>query len=225
MGTSKSDSSEMDGLYHCTSLNALTRIFQSRAFYPFFCLEEASYLKDTIRFAFAVVCFADLRRSELKGHMRNFSSEVYVKMSKDWAIRKNVSPVTYYSEKSTLSSAIYRALIDYTSKHKDEREIFYPVNLMLGLLKQYRGHYFDKNLPLVMDGEAYYMEESDFLDESLRRAKQQELVEHLYVLDFTWDDVLEVGGSFKHSVALVNIISKLFSVSKIEAASKIKWIC
>lgn len=244
MGTSKSDSSEMDGLYHCTSLNALTRIFQSRAFYPFFCLEEASYLKDAIRFAFAVVCFADLRRSELKGHIRNFSSEVYVKMSKDWAIRKNVSPVTYYSEKSTLSSAIYRALIDYTSKHKDEREIFYPVNLMLGLLKQYRGHYFDKNLkefssrevcfylerewrylPLVMDGEAYYMEESDFLDESLRRAKQQELVEHKYVLDFTWDDVLEVGGSFKHSVALVNIISKLFSVSKIEAASKIKWIC
>ena len=89
---------EMNGLYHCTSLNALISIFKSRAFYPFFCLEEASYLKDTIRFAFAVVCFADLRRSELKGHMRNFSSEVYVKMSKDWAIRKNVSPVTYYSE-------------------------------------------------------------------------------------------------------------------------------
>lgn len=235
---------EMDGLYHCTSLNALTSIFRSRAFYPFFCLEEASYLKDSVRFAFAVVCFADLRRSELKEHMRNFSSEVYVKMSKEWAIRKNVSPVTYYSEKSTLSSTIYRALIDYTAKHKDEREIFYPVNLMLGLLKQYRGHYYDKNLkafssrevcfylerewrylPLVMDGEAYYMEESDFLDESLRRAKQQELVEHKYVLDFTWDDVLEVGGSFKHSVALVNIISKLFSVSKLEAASKIKWIC
>ena len=243
MGTSKSDSSEMDGLYHCTSLNALTRIFQSRAFYPFFCLEEASYLKDTIRFAFAVVCFADLRRSELKWHMRNFSSEVYVKMSKDWAIRKNVSPVTYYSEKSTLSSAIYRALIDYTSKHKDEREIFYPVNLMLGLLKQYRGHYYDKNLkafssrevcfylerewrylPLVMDGEAYYMEESDFLDESLRRTKQQELVEHKYVLDFTWDDILEVGGSLEHCDALVNILSTLFSVSKDEAACKVKKI-
>ena len=243
MGTSKSDSSEMDGLYHCTSLNALTRIFQSRAFYPFFCLEEASYLKYAVRFAFAVVCFADLRRSELKVHMRNFSSEVYVKMSKDWAIRKNVSPVTYYSEKSTLSSAIYRALIDYAAKHKDEREIFYPVNLMLGLLKQYRGHYYDKNLkafstrevcfylerewrylPLVMDGEAYYMEESDFLNESLRRAKQQELVEHKYVLDFAWDDILEVGGSLEHCDALVNILSTLFSVSKDEAACKVKKI-
>ena len=243
MAVLKNDFSEMDGLYHCTSLNALTRIFQSRAFYPFFCLEEASYLKDTIRFAFAVVCFADLRRSELKGHMRNFSSEVYVKMSKDWAIRKNVSPVTYYSEKSTLSSAIYRALIDYTSKHKDEREIFYPVNLMLGLLKQYRGHYYDKNLkafssrevcfylerewrylPLVMDGEAYYMEEPDFLNESLRRTKQQELVEHKYVLDFTWDDILEVGGSLEHCDALVNILSTLFSVSKDEATCKVKKI-
>lgn len=234
---------EMDGLYHCTSLNALTSILMCKAFYPFFCLEEASYLKDSIRFAFAVVCFADLRRSELKEHMRNFSSEVYIKMSKDWAIRKNVSPVTYYSEKSTLSSAIYRALIDYAVKRRKELEIFYPVNLMLGLLKQYHGHYYDKNLkafssrevcfylerewrylPLVKDGEAYYMEEPDFMNESLRRAKQQELVDHKYVLSFTWDDILEVGGSFKHSVALINILSKLFSVSKLEAASKVKWI-
>ena len=234
---------EMDGLYHCTSLNALTHIIQSRAFYPFFCLEEASYLKASVRFAFAVVCFADLRRSELMEHMRNFSSEVYIKMTKEWAIRKNVSPVTYYSEKSTLSSAIYRALIDYTANHKDEREIFYPVNLMLGLLKQYRGHYYDKSIkafssrevcfylerewrhiPLVMDGEAYYMEESDFLNEDLRKAKQQELVEHKYVLDFTWNDILEVGGSIEHCDALVNILSTLFSVSKYEAVCKVKRI-
>lgn len=234
---------EMDGLYHCTSLNALTNIIQSRAFYPFFCLEEASYLKASVRFAFAVVCFADLRRSELMEHMRNFSSEVYIKMTKEWAIRKNVSPVTYYSEKSTLSSAIYRALIDYTANHKDEREIFYPVNLMLGLLKQYRGHYYDKSIkafssrevcfylerewrhiPLVMDGEAYYMEESDFLNEDLRKAKQQELVEHKYVLDFTWNDILEVGGSIEHCDALVNILSTLFSVSKYEAVCKVKRI-
>lgn len=234
---------EMDGLYHCTSLNALTQIFQCRAFYPSFCLEEASYLKDTLRFAFAVVCFADLRKSELKEHMRNFSSEVYVKMSKDWAIRNNLSPVAYYSEKSTLSSDIYRALIDYTLNHKTDCEIFYPVNFMLGLLKQYRGHYYDKKLkqlstrdvcfylerewrylPLVMHGEAYYMEESDFINESLRRAKQQELVDNNYVLHFTWDDVLEVGGSFKHFVALVNLLSKLFSVSKYDAFCKVKCV-
>ena len=215
---------EMDGLYHCTSWDGLTSIFRSGAFYPFFCLEEASYLKSSFRFAFAMVCFADLRRSELEAHMTNFSSEVYVKMSKEWAISKNISPVTYYSEKSTLSSAIFRALIDYAANHKDENAIFYPVNLMLGLLKQYRGHYYDKNLksfssrevcfylerewrylPLVMDGEAYYMEESDFLNESLRRIKQQELVDHKYVLDFTWDDILEVGGSYKHFADLVNI--------------------
>lgn len=234
---------EMNGLYHCTSLNALTSIFQSRAFHPFFCLEEASYLKDSVRFAFAVVCFADLRVSELEEHMTNFSSEVYVKMSKDWAIRKNVSPVTYYSEKSTLSSAIYRALIDYAANHNEDREIFYPVNLMLGLLKQYRGHYYDKNLktfsprevcfylerewrylPLVMDGEAYYMEESGFMNENLRQSKQKELVDKGYVLNFTWDDVQEVGGSCKHYAALVNILSMGFSISEEEAASKVKCI-
>jgi hypothetical protein len=234
---------EMDGLYHCTSLPALTSIFKSRAFYPFFCLEEASYLKNPLRFAFAVVCFADLRRSELKEHMANFSSDVYVKMSKAWAIRKNISPVTYYSSKSTLSSAIYRSLIDYASDKQNVPEIYNPVNLMLGLLKQYSGHYFDKKrnqfssrevcfylerewryLPLVMDREAFYLEEKDYLNESLRKAKQKELVDHKYVADFTWDDILEVGGSFKHSIALVNILSKLFSISRFEAASKIRCI-
>lgn len=234
---------EMDGLYHCTSLNALTNIFQSGAFYPSFCLEEASYLNESLRFAFAVVCFADLRRSELKEHMVNFSSQVYVKMRKDWAIKKNLSPVTYYSVKSTLSSAIYRSLVDYASKRKSIPEIYSPVNLMLGLLKQYCGHYYDKKLkrfsshevcfylerewrylPLVMDGEAFYLEEKDYMNENLRQAKQKELVDHGYVLNFSWDDILEVGGSFKHSIALVNILSRVFSISRIEAASKVKRI-
>ena len=241
MEESKDDLLEMDGLYHCTSLNALTRIFQSKAFYPFFCLEEASYLKEPIRFAFAVVCFADLRKSELKEHMANFSSEVYIKMSKDWAIRKNMSPVTYYSEKSTLSSAIYRALINYAAEHAEENKIFYPVNLMLGLLKQYRGHYYDKNLkafssrevcfylerewrylPLVRNMEAYYLEESDFLKEGLREAKQQELVEHKYVLDFAWEDILEVGVPMLYREAMVKTLVDTYSISIDEAFFKIK---
>ena len=232
--------SEMDGLYHCTSFKGLTSILRSRAFYPFFCLEEASYLKEVMRFAFAVVCFADLRRGELEEHIINFSSDVYVKMSKEWAIRMNVSPVTYYSEKSTLSSAIYRALVDYASNHKNEREIFYPVNLMLGLLKQYRGHYYDKKrkafsprevcfylerewryLPLVENGEAYYLDESDFLNEKLRQAKQQELVSRRYILDFTWDDVLEIGCNVEHKDALVEILTETFTISTEEASSKI----
>ena len=234
---------EMDGLYHCTSLNGLRSIFQSGSFHPFFCLEEASYLKDTIRFAFAVVCFADLRRSELLEHMTNFSSDVYIKMSKEWAIRKNISPVTYYSEKSTLSSAIYRALIDYAARHKEEREIFYPVNLMLGLLKQYRGHYYDKKLkafssrevcfylerewrylPLVQNGEAYYIDESAFMDEAFRQSKQQELVKHQYVLDFTWDDVLELGCNVDFRCDLVEVLTDTFPISVEEALSKIQTI-
>lgn len=234
---------EMDGLYHCTSLNALTSILRSGAFYPSFCLEEASYLKESNRFAFAVVFFADLRRKELKEHMSNFSSQVYIKMSKNWAIRKNLSPVTYYSAKSTLSSAIYRSLVDYASRRKSIREIYNPVNLMLGLLKQYSGHYYDKKirrfsshevcfylerewryLPLVMDGEAYFMREIDYMNDNLRQAKQKELVNHGYVLNFSWDDILEVGGSSKYYIALVNILSREFSVSKSEAASKVKCI-
>lgn len=232
---------EMDGLYHCTSLNGLISILRSQAFFPFFCLEEASYLKETMRFAFAVVCFADLRRPELDEHMKNFSSDVYIKMSKEWAIRKNVSPITYYSEKSTLSSAIYRALTDYASTHKKELEIFNPVNLMMGLLKQYSGHYYDKKLksfsnrevcfylerewrflPLVTKGEAYYLDESGFLNEDLRKAKQEELVSNKHVLDFTWDDILEVGCNEDSKDALVDVLSEMFTIPNDEISLKIK---
>ena len=162
-------------------------------------------------------------------------------MSKEWAIRKNVSPITYYSEKSTLSSAIYRALTDYASTHKKELEIFNPVNLMMGLLKQYSGHYYDKNLksfstrevcfylerewrylPLVTNGEAYYLDESGFLNEDLRKAKQEELVSNNYVLDFTWDDILEVGCNEDSKDALVDILSEMFTIPNDEIFLKIK---
>lgn len=69
----------MNGLYHCTTYESLMRILQSCAFYPSYCLEEASYLKGNPKFAFAMVSFADMKRNELKGHMKNFSSNVYVK--------------------------------------------------------------------------------------------------------------------------------------------------
>ena len=50
----------MDGLYHCTTYDSLMRILQSGAFYPSYCLEQASYLKWNPNFAFAMVCFAGI---------------------------------------------------------------------------------------------------------------------------------------------------------------------
>lgn len=63
--------------------------------------------------------------------------------------------------------------------------------------------------------------ESDFLNEKLRQAKQQELVSRRYILDFTWDDILEIGCNVEHKGALVEILTETFTISTEEASSKI----
>lgn len=232
---------EMDGLYHCTSFCALNSIFQTQAFYPFFCLEEAAYLKKSLKFAFAVVSFADMRYGELKEHMRQFSSDAYIKMSKEWAIRNTVSPVTYYSDKSTLSSTIFRMLVNYAAKTNKDYEFYNPLNMFLGLLKQYRGYYYQKNLkkfsdhevcfylerewrylPLVMDHEAYFITEDQFMNATIRTEKEKELVSKKYILSFNWDDILQVGVKPRNFIHAVGMLSNKFSVPWINAASKVK---
>ena len=233
----------MDGLYHCTNYNSLVEILKKRAFYPSYCLEEASYLCGNPRFAFAMVCFADLRQSELKDHMRNFSSDVYIKMRKQWAFKQNVSPVVYYSENSSLSNAIFRSIAIDVSEMKESNPLYKSFNLFMGLLKQYKGHYFNKKvgqmsnneicfylerewryLPIVQGGEAYFISEQDYLDECFRREKREELIEHGYILRFVWDDILEIGANLKNASYIINGLSSLYNITKWEVASKMKLI-
>lgn len=233
----------MDGLYHCTTCDSLVKILEKRAFYPSYCLEEASYLKSNPKFAFAMVCFADLQKHDVKRHMKNFSSDVYIKMKKEWVVRYNVSPVVYYSEKSTLSNAIFRDLTMHAVKKGEKGTVYNSLNLLMGLMKQYKGHYFDKKrnqissnevcfylerewryLPLVTDEEAYFLSEEDYHDEEIRRQKRQELIEHAYVLDFSWDDIIEIGVEFNNLFPIINTLSTIFKKSRSKVISKIKII-
>ena len=232
----------MNGLYHCTSLHSLKMILSSTYFRPSFCLEEASYLPENPSLAFAVVCFADLRKSELCDHMANFNADTYIKMSKEWAMSNGVSPVIYYSDKYTLSSAVFRSLFSFSTTHKTTAKFYNAANLMMGLLKQYRGRYYQKPdykemskeevcfylerewryLPIPTNGEAMFLSENDFRNADLRQEKIKELVDNGYPLSFRWDDIIEIGCSKDDSVRtpLVDILMKQFNLSFEEATSK-----
>ena len=231
----------MDGLYHCTTYDSLMRILQSGALYPSYCLEQASYLKWNPNFAFAMVCFADLKRSEVKDHMKTFSSDVYIKMKKSWAFKYHISPVVYYSEKSTLTNAIFKDMVMDVAKVGKKGHMYNAMNILMGLMKQYKGRYFDKKrnrlsdnevcfylerewryLPLVRSNEAYYLEESDYQDANIRNQKRQELIDNGHVLNFGWDDIIEIGAGLKKGAYIVNALSSKFGISKFEAASKVK---
>lgn len=233
---------EMDGLYHCTKFESLQKILSSKYFRPSFCLEEASYLPQNQNMAFAVVCFADLRKYELRDHMVNFNSDTYIKMSKEWAMTKGVSPVIYYSDKYTLSSAVFRSILSFASTHKTPAKFFNSANLMMGLLKQYRGCYYLKPdykdlskeevcfylerewryLPIPKNGEAMFLPENDFRNADLRQEKIKELVDNGYPLSFGWDDIMEIGCSNDSSVreTIVDILMDKYNISEEEAKSK-----
>lgn len=233
---------EMDGLYHCTRFESLEKILSSKYFRPSFCLEEASYLHQNQNMAFAVVCFADLRRYELCDHMANFNSDTYIKMSKEWAMSKGVSPVIYYSDKYTLSSAVFRSILSFATTHKTTTKFYNASNLMVGLLKQYRGRYYLKPdykdlseeevcfylerewryLPIPTNGEAMFLPEKDFRNADLRQEKIKELVDNGYYLSFGWNDIMEIGCSNDDLVrtSLVDILMKRFNLSVEEASSK-----
>ena len=206
-------------LYHCTNSSGLRGILTTMSFQPSYCLEKADYLSDSQNFAFAMVCFADLLNEELASHMKRFHSSVYLKMKRDWAIRCGVNPVCYYFKNTPFSAGI-RKIIDKAAEETEKaikanakEAQFTPflngVNIMLGYLKQYKGCYWMgdtwssetiffterewRYLPLVENGEAYFLTEEEFHKDLIRNEQKQILVNHGYVLRFSVDDIEEIG--------------------------------
>lgn len=204
-------------LYHCTTFDSLKGILSSLAFYPSYCLEKAEYLRYKQEFAFAMVCFADLYPEELPLHMEKFNSSCYLKMSKDWAMRNGLAPIIYYTKMNCPLSACFGHIIDQTleeiAEGKTDTPFVKSVNVLLSYLKQYEGQYWIdgkkdwsektqfyterewRYIPLVQNGEAYYLEPEHYKNKAFRMQKRNELIRHGYILRFAIDDVLEIGVS------------------------------
>lgn len=206
-------------LYHCTTFAGLHGILTSKAFHPSYCLEKADYLSGSETFAFAMVCFADLLDVEVMDHMHRFHSSAYLRMNKDWAMKKGISPVCYYYKHSSLAASVRmiinkaldetEAAYDKGDKNAQHTPFLNGVNVMMAYLKQYSGSYWKDSrwspktvfyterewryVPLVRDNEAYYLPEKEFLKEEIREEKQKELIAHGYALPFTIDDIEEIG--------------------------------
>ena len=235
-------------LYHCTNHFALCEILKSKQFNPSFCLEELSiYANEPLKMAYAVVCFADLLKQELRTHMANFHSDCYIIMDKEWAKRERVSPVIYYTDNS-LMTFVLKNIVEYaTITNKDENEenlkFFNSVCLFMGYLKQYEGRYLIKAkntfsdvtqfykerewryLPIPLNYEANYISEEDYKNEKLRKEKTQELIAHGYVLRFELKDIIEIGIPRSIKKKFIDIIRKSFGKEEQEEITqKIRFL-
>lgn len=221
-------------LYHCTNHSALCDILKSKQFYPSFCLEELTiYPNESMKMAYAVVCFADLLKQELEVHMRNFHSDSYIIMDKEWARNNNVSPVIYYTDHS-LMSVILKNILEHAAftnkkENKNSLKFFNSVSLFMGFLKQYEGRYFikDKNvysdvtqfykerewryLPMPTNYEAFYITEDDYKNETIRKVKTEELITNGYSLKFELNDIIEIGVPLSARKVFKETIIKAFN--------------
>lgn len=146
-------------LYHCTSFGSLESILRSGEFWSSYCLEKADYLNKTYEFAFAIVCFADLMKAEVKPHLKKFNKDCYIQMSKTWAKRNGLSNVIYYDRSSALSVTFKHLIQDIIKQEgnkegKNEGESNKTVemsdqvryfSLLMAYFKQYEGFYWNDN--------------------------------------------------------------------------------
>lgn len=239
-------------LFHCTEYDSLYNILKSGEFWPSYCYEIAEYLDEPMEFAFAMVCFADLLKSEVKSHLNVFNKGCYIQMSKDWAKKNALSNVIYYNKNNVISASFKRIIneIKERGRHLDHHDIdnmpveYKTISIIMAFLKQYEGHYWNdkeskwsenktlfyterewRYVPLVQNGEAYYLDSEMFLNKDIREYRRRELIKHGYTLKFNWDDIETIGVSgICNWIKTCKYTMKRYSCGWIDIIKKVKLL-
>lgn len=235
-------------LHHCTKSSSLINILKTRYFRYSYCLEEYYMPKGDrytlVKLAYAMVCFADLLKEEVNGHMEQFGADSYIVMDKKWAIKNNLSPVIYTNKDGLPNYAFLsltkniKEIIRYGTK--EEIIVVNAIELLRPYFKQYEGHYFInktdepskesvefflerewRSLPFVKGGEHFYLELEEYLNDRVRNKAALELCDHGCHLKFEWDDILRIGCKEEKKNEIIQTIQGSFGVNENEAENKI----
>lgn len=196
------------------------------------------------KYAYAMVCFADLLEKEVDDHMEQFMANSYIVMDKKWAIQNDLSPVIYYDKKSlphcSLLFLTKRIKLLYDAGLTGAKELINAIGLLRPYYKMYEGHYFIKgtdkkskdpvqfflerewrSIPSVKGREHYYLDLKEYLDEDIRNKAMQELLDHNYCLRFEWNDIKQVGCKKGGKEKIIKTIMDSFRIDEKEAKTKI----
>ncbi len=196
-----------------------------------------------------MVCFADFSNDlEVKNHMEQFNSDSYLVMSKDWALKKGLSPVLYYNKSTHLSEALriihenaYK-LYKEDRNNNEKRNLFNALFKVIAHSKKYSGKYYIKKdrkwsenetqfynehewryVPTVKEEGYELMFEDEFLDHT-RWINKQSFFNFKYSLFFNWDDIIEIGCQPDEYDEIMKITSISFKIVLRQVQKKIKAI-
>lgn len=124
----------------------LEAILSSKGFWPRYCIEFGWNQE----FAVPMCCFCDTPLAAIKPHM-DFYGHYGIGMSKEWGIKKGISPVMYHIKGSKMAANI-RKMIKHIQE--DDKETAYR---QIALMKLYRGVNYRK------DENGDYKQKKDYL--------------------------------------------------------------
>ena len=179
-------------LFHFTNrLENLLGILTNE-FCPRFCLEDFNFLQkkdaerdDVLEWAVPMVCFCDLPLSQLGFHLSVYG-DYGIGMSKEWGMKKGISPILYVYQESLFVLQIGNLMAHAVAKKDDSdlsEKMVENIHGLTSFIKPYEGPFWRPSgtLPKVrfynerewrfvpqLQGNSF-MEKNDFLDaEKLR---------------------------------------------------------
>nr|WP_315231076.1 abortive infection system antitoxin AbiGi family protein [uncultured Flavobacterium sp.] len=185
-------------------------------FLPKFCLEEFGSDafnpgKSTPDEAIPMTCFCDIPLSQMKSHLEFYGS-YGIGLSKEWAKKKGLTPVTYIHKDSTqlkylrhLNEVIFHLTknVKFEDWTMDENPMFALIELS-AFFKSYEGKMWRNNkyikkkfyderewryVPFINDNELEYrLSKEEFLD-NIKRATANQLIQEEFGLKFLATDI------------------------------------
>jgi hypothetical protein len=127
-------------LFHLTNKKALKEILKDN-FKVKYCLEEIEHQDNPVELAIPMVSFCDIKISEIKDHIEKYGY-YGIGLSKEWAIKKNLNPVIYMNNNSTLCRDFITAIREYRLNDEDEGfdwEQYFKLSNIIRYTKKYEG--------------------------------------------------------------------------------------
>lgn len=152
MKKQKRDVSAPDVGHYVLKLEYLVHTLKHKCFYVYYCLENQCFIEEKKTEYIPMVCFTDLTYPVTKAHKSRYGRYV-IKLTKDWANRKNLSPILYLSLHGKLTNIIKEL---YNNCDANIRQN------ILSFCKPYRAKQLDKRTKIYSEKNVRFYDEREW---------------------------------------------------------------